>query len=53
VGDEENEDDATGIENSTDNGQRTTIYDLTGRKVLNTDNLKGVYIVNGKKVVLF
>lgn len=35
------------------NVQHTTIYDLTGRKVLNTDNLKGVYIVNGKKVVLF
>ena len=32
---------------------RLTIYDLAGRTVLNTENLKGgVYIVNGKKVVV-
>ena len=30
----------------------TIIYDLNGRRVLNTDNLKGIYIVNGKKVVI-
>ena len=44
----------TGVVLSTVNGQQTTeIYDLTGRKVLNTENLKGgVYIVNGKKVVI-
>jgi hypothetical protein len=52
VGDEENEDDAAGIENSTGNGQQATVYDLQGRKVLNTDNLKGIYIVDGKKVVI-
>ncbi len=35
-----------------DNGQ-LTIYDLAGRKVLNMENLKGgIYIVNGKKVVV-
>ena len=35
-----------------DNGQ-LTIYDLAGRKVLNTENLKGgIYIVNGKKTVI-
>ena len=35
-----------------DNGQ-LTIYDLQGRKVLNTENLKrGIYIINGKKVVI-
>ena len=27
------------------------IYDLTGRRILDMENLKGVYIVNGKKVV--
>ena len=35
-----------------DNGQ-LTIYDLMGRKVTDTENLKGgIYIVNGKKVVI-
>ena len=35
-----------------DNGQ-WTIYDLTGRKVTSTENLKGgIYIVNGRKVVI-
>jgi len=34
------------------NGQ-LTIYDLTGRKVTDTENLKGgIYIVNGRKVVI-
>ncbi len=44
----------TSIVLSTVNGQQTTeIYDLTGRKVLNTENLKGgIYIVNGKKIVI-
>ena len=43
----------TGIGHSTFNVQHSTeIYDLTGRKVLNTETLKGgVYIVNGKKVI--
>ena len=45
---------ATGVVLSIVNGQQTTeIYDLTGRKVLNVENLKGgVYIVNGRKVVV-
>lgn len=30
--------------------QPTAIYDLQGRRVLNTEGLKGIYIVNGKKV---
>ena len=35
-----------------DNGQ-LTIYDLTGRKVTDTENLKGgIYIINGRKVVV-
>ena len=35
-----------------DNGQ-LTIYDLSGRKVTDTENLKGgIYIVNGRKVVI-
>ena len=33
------------------NGQQpTVVYDLQGRRIMDTDNLKGVYIVNGKKV---
>ena len=43
----------TGIENveTTDNGQQSTaIYDLQGRRVANPT--KGIYIVNGKKVVI-
>ena len=53
---ENGEDDTTGIDNleSTDNdGKTTVIYDLQGRKVLNTETLQeGVYIINGKKVVI-
>lgn len=30
--------------------QPTAVYDLQGRRVLNTEGLKGIYIVNGKKV---
>lgn len=45
--------DPTGIEQLTiDNGQ-LIIYDLSGRKVMDTDNLKGgIYIINGRKVVI-
>ena len=43
----------TDIEQTTDNRQQTTvIYDLQGRKVADTEVLKGIYIVNGKKVVI-
>ena len=44
---------STGINELTmDNGQ-LIIYDLQGRKVLNTENLKvGVYIINGKRVLI-
>ena len=45
--------DTTGIEDSelsTLNPQPSTVYDLQGRRVLNPT--KGVYIVNGKKVVI-
>ena len=43
----------TDIEQTTDNVQQTTcIYDLQGRKVADTEGLKGIYIVNGKKVVI-
>ena len=42
-----------GIEELTIDNSQLTIYDLTGRKVINTENLKGgIYIVNGKKVVI-
>ena len=43
-----------GIDSSTLNAQPSTeIYDIMGRRVLTTDNLKGgIYIVNGKKVIL-
>lgn len=49
---EDKEDDTTGV------GQLTIqkseiIYDLQGRRVLNTENLKaGIYIVNGRKLVV-
>lgn len=34
------------------NSKLSTIYDLAGRRVTSTDNLKaGIYIVNGRKVV--
>ena len=43
---------ATGINHSTFNVQPSTIYDLTGRKVLNVDKMKsGIYIMNGNKVI--
>ena len=43
---------ATGINHSTFNLQHSTFYDLTGRKVLNVENMKsGVYIVNGNKMI--
>jgi len=44
-------DDATGI-HSIDNGQLTidNVYDLSGRRVAQPS--KGLYIINGKKVVL-
>ena len=42
-----------GIEQLTIDKSQLTIYDLSGRKVLNTENLKGgVYIVNGRKVII-
>jgi hypothetical protein len=42
-----------GIAPSTLDAQATAIYDLMGRRVLTTDNLRGgIYIVNGKKVIL-
>lgn len=48
--------DVTGIERVEVNVpcvQTDTIYDLSGRRITNTDNLKGgIYIVNGKKVVI-
>lgn len=42
---------ATFIEGIDADGERPDFYDLTGRKV-NSPSRKGVYIVNGKKVVL-
>ena len=42
-----------GIEQLTIGNSRLMIYDLTGRRVLDTENLKGgVYIVNGRKVIV-
>ena len=43
----------TGIEQTTDNSQQTTvIYDLQGRKVTDTEGLKGIYIIDGRKVII-
>lgn len=48
-------DDATGIDNALVNdeeGSAGMIYDLQGRKMVNATSLKkGIYIINGKKVV--
>ena len=50
VGDDEDEE-TTGIDNSqTTIGNSQVVYDLQGRRVDNPT--KGVYIVNGKKVIL-
>ena len=44
---------ANGIEQLTIGNGQLTIYDLMGRKVTDTENLRGgIYIVNGKKVVI-
>ena len=44
----------SGIDSLIANGQQLmVIYDLTGRKVIDVDNLKaGIYIINGKKTVI-
>lgn len=51
--DEEKDDkgDTTEIDKAELKGQELVIYDLQGRRVMSTNNLKGVYIVNGKKIV--
>ena len=44
---------ATGVEQLRNDNEAQVIYDLTGRKVIDTENLKGgIYIVNGKKVLI-
>jgi len=41
------------IEQLTIDKSQLIIYDLTGRKVLDIENLKGgIYIVNGRKVMI-
>lgn len=43
----------SGIENLTIGNGQLIIYELSGRKVTDTENLKGgIYIINGKKVVI-
>ncbi|MBR5656718.1 MAG: leucine-rich repeat protein [Prevotella sp.] len=43
----------TGIQHPTPNIQQsTTIYDISGRKLSNGQMRKGIYIINGKKVVI-
>lgn len=45
--------DPMGIDQLTIGKSQLTIYDLKGRKVTDTESLKGgIYIVNGKKVVI-
>ena len=44
----------TGIDNSQftiDNG-KFTIHDLQGRKVTDTEDLKGIYLIDGRKVII-
>ena len=51
VGENNNDDDATGIENAEIKDEKSgMIYDLQGRRV--EKPTKGMYIVNGKKVVI-
>ena len=41
------------VKQLTNNNGQMTIYDLSGRKVTDTDNLKGgIYIINGRKVMV-
>ena len=42
----------SGIHHSILNSHDTVIYDLSGRRVLNVESLTGIYIINGKKVLL-
>ena len=41
-----------GIGHTTLNAQPSAMYDLTGRKVLKTEVKKGIYINNGRKIVV-
>lgn len=47
------DDDVDGIETAPMNGEEAgnEIYDMLGRKVTNSNQLKGIYIMNGKKVL--
>ena len=50
----DDEDGYTGIEeleSMQSTQQATVVYDMQGRRINGTDNLKGIYIVNGKKVI--
>ena len=40
------------VDKEPQNGEHPTLYDLQGRKVLSPAGRKGIYIVNGKKVVI-
>ena len=40
------------IHHSILNAHDAVIYDLSGRRVLNVENLTGVYIINGKRVLI-
>ena len=43
----------SGIDQMTIGNSQLMIYDLTGRRITDTENLKGgIYIVNGKKVMI-
>ena len=43
----------SGIEQLTIGNSQLTICDLTGRRITNAENLNGgIYIINGKKVVI-
>ena len=43
----------TGVEQLRSYNEIQVIYDLTGRKVTDSENLKsGIYIVNGKKMMV-
>lgn len=42
----------TGIESVTHDSSPSLIFDIQGRKINKAENIKGLYIVNGKKVII-
>jgi hypothetical protein len=52
VGEEDDETDIENVQWSMFNGQSDNIYDLSGRKINSPLKKPGIYIVNGKKIII-